>query len=156
MELAMWAVGIVITVLIALHIKGIHLMARDAHTEINILKDKMDTKTEALRLEMADKIGDLFNENKKDRDDRQRDCAEDRKQHSDDMREFLKANHDIADAIREDLRKLDLMGKLDVKEYVGTIFNPIKEGLKDDIAEIKVDLSSAVKEITKLIERSNK
>ena len=98
-----------------------------------------NNKIEAIRIEMAGKVGDLYQENK-----------EDRKQHDCDMREIQKSIHAMTDTLSDEIRRLDIMGVDGVKEYVGFMVEPLKE----DFAGVKKVMGDVVKQVDLLIERS--
>ena len=102
-------------------------------------------KTEDLRLEYVEKIKDIFEENK-----------EDRKQHNRDMIEMQKSIHEMAitigDKISQQIEKLNVMPEHHVKEYVDNKLDPLIEGYH----EIKKSNKEVVTQVALLLDRSSK
>lgn len=115
---------------------------RSAHAKAN----KSDERVEAVRLEMANKVDDLYSENK-----------EDRKQHNEDMKEIQKSIHAMTIAISGQIKELNVMPEPNVKEYVSGKLDPIVEGLKEVKASNKDQSESnseVARQVALLVDRS--
>lgn len=94
------------------------------------------TKSEDVRKEMADKVKDIYEENKRDRE-----------QHNRDMMVIQKSIHEMTMTISGQIKELNVMPSSDVKEYVNFKMQPV-ERLENKFEEV-------VKQVNLLIERSN-
>ena len=71
-------------------------------------------KSEDVRKEMAEKVKDLYEENKIDR-----------AQHNHDMRKILNSIHEMTMAVSDKIEKQNVMAAPDVKEYVSFKLEPL-------------------------------
>jgi archaellum component FlaC len=94
-------------------------------------------KSEDVRKEMAEKVNDLYEENKRDR-----------AQHNEDMRLMINSIHEMTTTISNQIKELNVMPMPDVKEYVNFKMEPV-ERLENKFEEV-------VKQVNVLIERSTR
>jgi archaellum component FlaC len=90
-----------------------------------------------VRKEMAEKVNDLYEENKRDR-----------AQHNEDMRLMINSIHEMTTTISNQIKELNVMPMPDVKEYVNFKMEPV-ERLENKFEEV-------VKQVNVLIERSTR
>lgn len=109
------------------------------NNRIEAIRLEMSKKDIATNNKLQEKVKDLYEENKVDR-----------KQHDCDMREIQKSIHSMTDVIRDEIRRLNIMDEPDVKEYVGVIFDPLKERF----VKVEDGLHEVATQVSLLIERS--
>lgn len=94
-------------------------------------------KSEDVRKELAEKVKDLYEENKADR-----------AQHNEDMRLMINSIHEMTTTISNQIKELNVMPMPDVKEYVNFKMEPVER--------LETKFEEVVKQVNVLIERSNR